>query len=186
MKTQFDIERLISEGELRNELDYERALIADRKLRVLSKENIKYKEKRKRLRDLIHAYESVNWSSNTEISDRKMRESDLAERIAEQERRFIRRRKIMIRNKLKSIGLTQQDFGKILGHNSKSYISELMNGVSPFALKDIIVIHRLLKIDLADLIPTILSHSDRLAISSAIEELNNPNLKFSSEELDIV
>ncbi len=39
MKTQFDISQLIKTGKILNELNFERALIADRKLRILSKEN---------------------------------------------------------------------------------------------------------------------------------------------------
>jgi len=62
MKTQFDILELIPLGEIKNELDFEKALIADRKLRVLSKENPKFKTIRKKLRDLIEVYENKNWS----------------------------------------------------------------------------------------------------------------------------
>ena len=43
MKTQLDISKLLEFGKIQNELDFERALIADRKLRVLSKEDSKYK-----------------------------------------------------------------------------------------------------------------------------------------------
>ncbi|MCB0516126.1 MAG: hypothetical protein R2798_05835 [Chitinophagales bacterium] len=39
MTIQFDILQLIEVGKIQNELDFERALIADRKLRILSKEN---------------------------------------------------------------------------------------------------------------------------------------------------
>ena len=59
-KTQFDMSELIENEEILNELDFERALIADRKLRVLAKENPKYNIIRKRLRDLIEAYENKN------------------------------------------------------------------------------------------------------------------------------
>ena len=52
-KTQFDISELIENGKIQNELEFERALIADRKLRVLSKENPKLTSVRKKLRDLI-------------------------------------------------------------------------------------------------------------------------------------
>ena len=83
MKTQFNIEKVLEFGKLRNELEYERALIADRKLRILSKENYRLKPLRKKLRDLIEQYEDKNWSSNSEISELQMRESDLAELIAE-------------------------------------------------------------------------------------------------------
>lgn len=185
MKTQFEISQLIESGKIQNELDFERALIADRKLRVLAKENPKFKASRKKLRDLIEQYENQNWSADLKISDKKLRESDVAELIAEKERQFIQRRKQLIRKKLKNLNLTQQDFGKILGHSSKSYISELMNGVSPFSLKDLIVIHRLLKIDLSDLIPTFLPQSDRKKIRTTIEKLDNPKLKLSKNDLAI-
>ena len=186
MKTQFDISQLIEAGEIQNELDFERALIADRKLRVLSKENPKFKSVRKKLRDLIEQYENRNWSAASRISHKKLRESDVAELIAEKERLFIQRRKELIREKLKHLNLTQQDFGKILGHSNKSYISELMNGVSPFSLKDLIVINRLLKIDLTDLVPTFLPQSDRVKIRTTIKKLDNPKLKLSKDDLSIV
>ena len=185
MKTQFDISQLIETGKIQNELDFERALIADRKLRVLSKENPKFKSVRKKLRDLIEQYENHNWSAESKISDKKLRESDIAELITEKERLFIQRRKELIRKKLKNLNLTQQDFGKILGHQSKSYMSELMNGVSPFSLKDLIVINRVLKINLTDLVPTFLPQSDRVKIRTTIKKLDNPKLKLSKEDLAI-
>jgi hypothetical protein len=70
------------EREILNELDFERAMIADRKLRVLAKENPKFKSVRKKLRDLIEQYENKNWSADSNISDKKLRESDVAEFIA--------------------------------------------------------------------------------------------------------
>jgi transcriptional regulator with XRE-family HTH domain len=185
MKTQPDISKLIKDGKIQNELDFERALIADRKLRVLAKENPKFKTTRRKLRDLIEEYENKNWSADAKISDKQLRESDLAELIAEKERLFIQQRKELIRKKIKNLNLTQQDFGKILGHQNKSYISELMNGVSPFSLKDLIVIHRLLQIDLTHLIPTFLPLSDRQKIETTIQNLDNPKLKMSEEDLAI-
>src|SRR5690554_2266773 len=185
MKTQFDISELIKNGKILNELDFERAMIADRKLRVLSKENPKFKSVRKKLRDLIEQYENQNWSADANISDKKIRESDIAELIAEKERLFIQRRKELIRKKIKDLNLTQQDFGKILGHQSKSYTSELINGVSFFSLKDLIVINRILKIDLTDLVPTFLPQSDRAKIRTTIKKLDNPTLKLSNNDLEI-
>ena len=73
MNTQFDISELIKVGKIKNELDFERALIADRKLRVLSKENPEYKSLRRKLRDLIELYEYQNWNSESKISDKKLR-----------------------------------------------------------------------------------------------------------------
>lgn len=183
MDTQFDISRLIETGKIQNELDFERALVAERKLRVLCKESPKFKSVRKKLRDLIEQYENQNWSAESTISDQKLHDSDIAELIAEKERLFIQRRKELIRKKLKSLNLTQQDFGKILGHQSKSYISELVNGVSPFSLKDLIVINRVLKINLTDLVPTFLPQSDRIKIKSTINQLDNPKLNASTEDL---
>ena len=185
MKTQFDISELIENGKILNELDFERAMIADRKLRVLSKENPKFKSVRKKLRDLIEQYENQNWSADSNISEKKLRENDVAELISEKERLFIQRRKDLIRKKLKNLNLTQQDFGKVLGHQSKSYMSELINGVSPFSLKDLIVINRILKIDLTDLVPTFLPQSDRVKIRTTIKKLDNPKLKLSKDDLAI-
>ncbi|MGB1283227.1 MAG: helix-turn-helix domain-containing protein [Polaribacter sp.] len=112
---------------------------------------------------------TYNWSAESKISDKKLRESDIAELIAEKERLFIQRRKELIKQKLKKLNLTQQDFGKILGHQSKSYMSELINGISPFSLKDLVVINRVLKIKLTDLVPTFLPQSDRIKIRTRIK-----------------
>ena len=182
MNTQFNIEEILELGEIQNALDFERALIADRKLRVLSKENPKYKTLRRKLRDLIEDYESKNWSSASRITDKKLKESDIAEAIAEKERQFIENRKELIKSKLKRLNVTQQDFGKILGHKSKSYMSELMNGINPFSLRDLIIINRLLKIDLTDLVPTFLPQTDRIKIKSSIEKLENPKLQLSQDD----
>jgi len=186
MKIQFDISQLIKIGKIQNEQDFERALIAERKLRVLSKENPRFKSVRKKLRDLIELYENQNWTAKSKITDKKLHESDLAELIAEKERLFIQRRRELIRKKLINLNLTQQDFGKILGHRNKSYISELMNGVSPFSLKDLIIINQLLKIDLTDLVPTFLPFSDSLKIRTTIKKLDNPKLKLSKDDLALV
>ena len=154
MKTQFDIENALRSGKLQNELEYERALVADRKLRILCKENRKLIPIRKELRDIIERYENRYWSEESEISATRIKESDLAELIAEKERIFIQRRKGLIKSRLKQYGLNQQHLMILLGHRSKTHMSELMNGLSPFTLNDLIIINRLFKIDLSDLIPT--------------------------------
>ena len=124
----FDIDLLLKRGEILSELELERASIAERKLRILSKQNPDIKSKRKKLRDLIATYENKHWN-RSRISDTKLIESTQAETIANSESDFIELRKKLIRSKLKSLGLNQQEFGKILGHDSKSYMSELMNGI---------------------------------------------------------
>ncbi|MEO5788894.1 MAG: helix-turn-helix domain-containing protein [Gelidibacter sp.] len=186
MTTKLDISDLLEHGKIQNELDLERAMIADRRLRVLSKEDPKYKVLRKKLRDWIEDYENKNWSTNSKISEEKIQDSDLAELIAERERQFIQNRKGLIRKKLKNLNLTQQDLGSVLGHNSKSYMSELMNGMSPFSLKDLIVINRLLKIELSDLIPTFLPESDQVRIKTSIDKLDNPKLKLSQDDFKLL
>ena len=88
MKTEFNIENIIKKGAITNELDYDRALIADRKLRLLSKEDPHFKTLRSKLRSIIEKYESAEWSDVNKIDEKKLVESDKSERIAEQERLF--------------------------------------------------------------------------------------------------
>ena len=185
MKTQFDIENVLEVGKLQNELEYERALIADRKLRVLCKENSRLKPLRKQLRDLIEKYENKNWSSE-EIDSVKFKESELAELIAEKERQFLNHRKELIRSQLKKFGLNQQNLMTLLGHKSKTYMSELMNGIVPFTLNDLIIINRLLKIDLTDLVPTTISHKRRNQIKKSIQVIGTTKIKLSTDDFDLV
>ncbi len=175
--------KIIRKGFIADELEFEKALILDRKLRLLSKDNAELKEVRKALRALIKDYEQKNWSSGAEISDEKIKESDIAEYIAEQERLFILKRKQIIKIKLQEFGINQQDLGLLLGHN-KTYMSELMNGLNPFTLKDLIVVHRLFKIKLEDLIPTIIPEKERGRIKMSIQKMNKPKLKLGKKDLE--
>ncbi len=85
MKTHFDIEKIVQKGTITNGLDYERALVADKKLRLLAKESLHFKALRNQLRDLIEQYESVHWSDVNSIDVAKLTESEQQERLAEQE-----------------------------------------------------------------------------------------------------
>ncbi|WP_348810984.1 helix-turn-helix transcriptional regulator [Flavobacterium maritimum] len=183
MKTHFDIEKFIENGSITNELDLERAMIADRKLRLLSKENVHFKNLRKKLRDLIEDYENREWSNLDNITEEKVIESDKSEIIAERERIFIENRKQQIRKKLKALDLTQENLGHILGHKSKTHMSELMNGIKPFTLKDLVIINRLLKIDIKELVPIFLSREDQIKVKSAVIELNKPQIKLEKDGL---
>ncbi len=183
MKTHFDIEQFIEHGSITNELDFERAMIADRKLRLLSKESVHFKNLRKRLRTLIEDYETKNWSDLDSLTEDKIAESEKYEIIAEQERLFLDNRKQIIRECLKRFDLTQENLGKILGHKSKTHMSELMNGIKPFTLKDLIVINRLLKIDFKVLIPNFLSKEDQMKIKSIVSSMNKPQLKLEKVDL---
>lgn len=185
MKEQIDLKHILKTGKLSDELDLERALILDRKLRLLVKDDPALSESRKRLRSIIKQYEKANWSKESEIDALKIRESDNAASIAEQERVFLEKRKSIIKEKLSENEITQQELGIILGHG-KTYMSELMNGVSPFSMRDLIILHRLFGIKLEKLIPTIISQKDRVKIKTSLTQLNKPKLKLDKENFVFV
>ena len=183
METHFDIEKLVEHGSITNELDYERALVADKKLRLLSKENSHFKELRQKLRDVIEQYEQSQWNDIESVSNEKVVESEKSERIAEAERLFIEERKQEIERKLKELDLCQEDLAILLGHRSTTYMSELINGIKPFALKDLIIINRLLKIEITKLVPVYLSTEDQIKVKEAIRQLAKPNIRLTSDDL---
>ena len=78
--------------------------------------------------------------------------------------------------------MTQQDLGVLLGHK-KSYMSELINGVSQFSLKDLVIIHKVLKIELQKLVPTYLQTDTREKVMKSIQKLNKPKLNIRRKDL---
>lgn len=182
MKTEFDIEAILKKGRLSNELDYERALVAERKLRLLAKEDAQFTTLRQQLRELLESYERSEWADADSIDDRQLIQSEKAEFIADQERQFLETRKRTIRNRLKQLELTQENLGSILGHKSKTHMSELMNGIKPFTLKDLIIMHRLLKIEMSVLIPVFLSNSDQEKVKLAVSKLDKPKVKLEAND----
>jgi hypothetical protein len=64
-------------------------------------------------------------------------------------------------------------------------MSELMNGVNPFSMRDLIILHRLFGIKLEKLIPTIISEKDRVRIKTSLNELNKPEIRFQKEDLSV-
>lgn len=184
MKTQSYL-KILQKGSISNELELEKALIIERKLRLLGKENPELAESRTQLRAIIKKYEESNWSADSVISNKKIQESNIAELIAEQERTFLANRKKIIKAKLTELGINQQDLGLILGH-SKSYISELINGINPFNLKDLIIIHKLFNIKLEDLIPTTIPQKETEKIKSSILKINKPKLKLGKQDLVLI
>jgi hypothetical protein len=185
MKTHFDIEKVIENGSITNALDYERALIADRKLRLLAKDNAHFKNLRMKLRDIIEKYEKLEWNNTETLSDHKIQESEQSETIAEAERKFIENRKQEIKKKLKALDLNQGDLALLLGHKSKTHMSELINGIKPFVLKDLIIINRLLKVEITKLIPLFLSQEDQIKVKEAITLLNKPKIKISHKDFTL-
>jgi antitoxin component HigA of HigAB toxin-antitoxin module len=178
MKTHFDIEKIVEKGTIANALDYERAMIADRKLRLLSKESTYFKQLRSKLRALIETYEKAEWNDLEQLTDEKISASDKYQRIAEIERVFIENRKQAIRTKLKEFDLSQENLAVILGHKSKTHMSELINGIKPFTLKDLIVINRIFHIDMKVLVPNFLSMEDQEKVKVAVQSLNKAFLKI--------
>jgi antitoxin component HigA of HigAB toxin-antitoxin module len=177
MDLQVNLKKILRKGAISNELEFQKASIIDRRMRLLVKEFPELSDDREQLRALLKAYEDKHWVGQ-EITDKKVQESDLAGHFAEQERAFLDKRKNAIKSKLKEVGITQKQLGDILGHTSATYMSELMNGINPFTLNDLIVIHQLLNIELESLIPTILSQQVRSRVLGTISKLKNPKLKL--------
>ena len=177
--------KILQKGFISNELELENALMFDRKLRLMVKENPELTANRNQLRTIIKEYEKTNWSSQSIISDKQIAESDSAEIDIELKQKFIHKRKETIKNKLTELGMNQQDLGVILGH-SKSYISELMNGISPFNLKDLIVIHNLFEIKLENLILTTIPQKESSRIKTSLLKLNRTKVKLEIIKLELV
>lgn len=181
MDTQIDLKKLLKKGSLSNELEFQRASIIDRQLRLLVKENPNLAQDRMKLRSMLKEYEDHYWV-NVDISDKQVEESDFAIQIAEQENSFKQLRKQTIRLKLKEKGLTQKELGLILGHNSETYMSELINGIRSFILNDLILIHKVLSIDISKLVPTVLNLQVIDRAIDVISKLNNPKLPVEKRE----
>lgn len=174
-----DIKRIKN---LEDEYDLQKALLLDRKLRLMIKEDKTLTSVRKYLRKLIKDYEDAHWSNNKEITDQQILESERAESVIENERQFIKQRKELILQKLKSLDMNQQDLGKLLSH-SKTYTSELMNGISTFSLKDLLIIHHVLNIELNKLIPPFLQNETKEKVKKSILKLNKPKLQIRKKDL---
>lgn len=184
MKDLVTIREVENIQQLDNEYDLQKALLLDRKLRLMVKEDATLKPIHDKLFNLIHDYEQKNWSDSENIPERQFEEAETAEQLVEIEQKFISQRKEVIRKKLKSYDMTQTDLGFLLGHK-KSYMSELINGVSQFSMKDLVIIHRILRIDLSKLIPTYLQNETRERVKKSIAQLNKPKLRLRKKDLII-
>ncbi len=181
MKDIFNIKEVKEIERLEGEYDVEKASLLERKLRLLQDEKPELKPLRDKLRQLISDYESKNWSDLGMISDAQIEESDKAEELVKTEQIFLNKRKEIIRKKLKAYDMTQQDLGVLLNH-PKSYMSELMSGVSQFTIKDLVIIHRVFGITLKVLIPTYLQSETRNKVRESIIKLNKPKIRFKKSE----
>ena len=182
MKDIMNIKEVQNIERLENEYDLQKASLLERKLRLLKDENPDLIPIRNKIRSLISEYEAREWSDYEKISDSKIEESDKAESIVNFEQKFLKKRKESIRKKLKEFDMTQQDLGILLGH-PKSYMSELINGVSQFTMKDLVIIHRIFDISLKTLIPTFLQSETREQVRNSIFKLNKPKLRLKKAEV---
>lgn len=156
----FDLEKLLKKGVITSELEYERTMEAFKILRFLGAEEPKFLASREKLFDILENYEKQEWSHVDLVTDLQVIESDAAEEFVAKERAFFQKRKKKIKLRLKALNLTQGDLTAVLGHKSKTYISELINGLSPFTLKDLVILHHFLSINMKDLIPTFLNEKE--------------------------
>jgi transcriptional regulator with XRE-family HTH domain len=182
MKDIKDIQEIEEIERLENEYDLQKASVLERKLRLMIEDNPDLNLLRAKLRKLIKEYEDKYWSDLENIPDSRIADSDKAEELVDAEIQFINKRKQMIRKKLKEYDMTQQDLGVLLGH-PKTYMSELMNGVSHFTMKDLVIIHRVFGIRLKNLIPVYLQSETRDKIRASIRRLNKPKLRLKKKEL---
>jgi transcriptional regulator with XRE-family HTH domain len=180
----FSIQNIQRLASLTSELDYEQASSLFLKLRVLEKQDESYKPIRNHLRSLIKDYEQNNWADENSITDKKIKESDLADALVQAENDFYQKRKELVKSKLKDAGLTQNDLAKILGHR-KGYMSELINGLRPFSKEDLIIINRLFKIKLEDLIPTFIKQDRAFHIKKTLESLSHNRIKLTKRDFDL-
>ena len=180
-----EIDKILMIDELKNEYEFEKATAVYGRLRWMVKDDSSLEPIRRHLKLLIKNYENAHWSNESDITDGQVKESDIAEKIINAENIFIQKRKVLIKEKLKSRNMTQKDLAKLLGHRP-NYMSELMNGVRPFSRDDIVVIHRLFEIDFNFLIPPFLKEEVTNHIKTTLEELRNSKVSLRIKDLEVV
>lgn len=179
---EFDVNALIASGSITSELEFQRASMADRSLRLLAEDNPALNVTRAALRELLIQYEAVHWSNADAVTNEQVVESDAAEDLAFAELKFVKRRREIILGKLREQGLKQKDLAALLLH-SESYTSELLNGIRAFSTADLILIHKLFKIELKDLLITTLSDETREKVNATIERISSKNANVRRGEL---
>ena len=180
-----EIDNILKIDKLNSELEFERATSIQGKLRWMVEDDSSLESVRQHLLGLIEKYETEHWGNESDISEIQIKESDLAEKIISAESVFIQKRKTLIKGKLKENEISQKDLASILGHRP-NYMSELMNGVRPFSRDDIVVIHRLFKIEFNDLIPPFLKREVTNHIKIALGELKNKKVRLKIKDLEAV
>jgi len=169
-----NIKRILDAGRIENELDHERIMLADRQLMHEEVVQPDLRTTRKAISDMIVEYEDRYWSDENQVTDAQMEESEAAEIQAEKEYAFLWQRRKLILAKLQELSLKQKDLALLLNH-SKSYTSELLNGIRPFSTNDLKLIHLLFQIPLTDLIITIPSQETLSRLETAIDKISSVN-----------
>lgn len=177
------VNNILKIQQLTNELEFERATSIFLRIRKEAKEDPFLSEVRNHLKKLIKNYEGKYWYDEKQISEGQVKENDLAEKLVRDENAFIHKRKKLIRKKLKEFSLNQNDLARILGHH-KGYMSELINGLRPFSKEDIIIVHRLLKIEFEDLIPPFIPQKRATQIKNVLKKLPASNAKLKKQDLE--
>ena len=169
---------------LESEIEFERASSLYLKLRILEQKDDSYKPIRAHIRNLIVRYEQEHWSDESKITDEQVKESDFAEALVRKENEFNQKRKELIKRKLVENDLTQNDLAQILGHR-KGYMSELINGLRPISKDDIVIINRLLKIKLEDLIPPFIKQDKVVHIKKTLKLISKSKIRLTKKDFDL-
>jgi transcriptional regulator with XRE-family HTH domain len=103
--------------------------------------------------------------------------------IVRKEEDFLRERAEIIKANLKELGIKQKQLCEILNHKSHTYISDLVRGRHPMSLNDMVILSKVLKIYLSQLIPKTISYPELKRLSDSIKKLNHP--KLSGELLEL-
>jgi antitoxin component HigA of HigAB toxin-antitoxin module len=171
-----DVSTALKVTELSSELELVEATALQNKLRWMIKDNPALEPVRKHLRSLILKYETTNWKNDNSVSEKQIADHNKAEEITSLETKFIQKRAELIKRTLKKYDLSQQNLADMLGH-SKTYMSELINGVRPFAMNDFLIMHKYFKIKLELLIPPFIKTEKIEQANAVVKKLHKPKLK---------
>lgn len=174
-----NIKRILDAGRIETELECEQVALAKRYLAQQEKSNPELDATIGALRNLVIEFEARCWSDRSAITDAQIEESDAAVNQAEKEFVFIRVRRQLILAKLREFSLKQKDLALLLNH-SKSYTSELLNGLRPFSSNDLKLIHLLFQIPLDQLVIAVASQETLSRLENTINKISasNPQAKL--------
>ena len=88
MKDLVNIREIENIQQLDNEYDLQKALLLDRKLRLMAKEDATLKPIHDKLFRLIQEYEQKNWSDSENIPEEQFEEAETSEQLVKIENKF--------------------------------------------------------------------------------------------------